>query len=106
MGGVSGAVNAADRTERVPKQDRSRDDVHQRHPGIGRVLRGVGRAAFRSATSTLLRESRQGAYRAHLRAGNRGAEVGGDWYDVLALPHSAVGRPSATSWATMWKPPP
>jgi signal transduction histidine kinase/serine phosphatase RsbU (regulator of sigma subunit)/DNA-binding response OmpR family regulator len=27
----------------------------------------------------------------HYRAGNRGAEVGGDWYDVLALPDGAVG---------------
>jgi signal transduction histidine kinase/serine phosphatase RsbU (regulator of sigma subunit)/FixJ family two-component response regulator len=28
---------------------------------------------------------------AHYRASNRGAEVGGDWYDVLALPDGAVG---------------
>ncbi|MFF0000168.1 SpoIIE family protein phosphatase [Streptomyces avermitilis] len=27
----------------------------------------------------------------HYRASNRGAEVGGDWYDVLALPDGAVG---------------
>lgn len=27
----------------------------------------------------------------HYRASNRGAEVGGDWYDVLALPNGAVG---------------
>ncbi|MFB6848639.1 SpoIIE family protein phosphatase [Streptomyces sp. NPDC056373] len=27
----------------------------------------------------------------HYRASNRGAEVGGDWYDVLALPGGAVG---------------
>ncbi|SPF06384.1 SpoIIE family protein phosphatase [Streptomyces sp. MA5143a] len=27
----------------------------------------------------------------HYRASNRGAEIGGDWYDVLALPDGAVG---------------
>jgi CheY-like chemotaxis protein len=27
----------------------------------------------------------------HYRASNRGAEIGGDWYDVLALPVGAVG---------------
>ncbi|WP_405863541.1 SpoIIE family protein phosphatase [Streptomyces sp. NBC_00005] len=27
----------------------------------------------------------------HYRASNRGAEVGGDWYDVLALPDGSVG---------------
>ncbi|MFE5813160.1 SpoIIE family protein phosphatase [Streptomyces sp. NPDC056479] len=27
----------------------------------------------------------------HYRASNRGADVGGDWYDVLALPDGAVG---------------
>ncbi|MCX4585968.1 SpoIIE family protein phosphatase [Streptomyces sp. NBC_01481] len=27
----------------------------------------------------------------HYRASNRGAEVGGDWYDVIALPDGAVG---------------
>ncbi|WP_037682155.1 SpoIIE family protein phosphatase [Streptomyces griseus] len=28
---------------------------------------------------------------AHYRASNRGAEIGGDWYDVLALPDSTIG---------------
>lgn len=28
---------------------------------------------------------------AHYRASNRGAEIGGDWYDVLALPDGTIG---------------